>query len=64
MGRKKGDVNKGDIPLPDSMLLSAEARVTLVANMIVEAILADQQQGQALLLEAIHEDQNARPRTA
>ncbi len=64
MGRKKGDVNKDNGILPDVMLLPTEARITLVANIIVEAILADQQKGQKLLLEAVREDQNAQPRTA
>ena len=64
MGRKKGDVNKSDVVLPDVILLPTEARITLIANIIVEAILADQQKGQKLLLVAVREDQNAQPRTA
>ena len=56
MGRKKGDINKSEVQIPDSMLLPTETRITLVANLIIEAILMDQQSGERLLLAAVRED--------
>lgn len=51
MARTKGALNKNSSERPVTCNLSDEERVELVASIIVERILHDQQQGQLLLEE-------------
>jgi hypothetical protein len=52
MGRTKGTPNKNTAVRPPVCKLSEDERVQLVANLIVDRILADQQNGQPLLKKA------------
>lgn len=60
MARKKGSQNKIQTPQPDICDLSSEARVELLANLIIDSIQADQLGDQTLLKridsEVVHED--------
>lgn len=49
MGRTKGAKNKDLAVRPPTCTLSEDERVQVVANLIIDRILADQQNGQSLL---------------
>jgi hypothetical protein len=49
MPRPKGSKNKKQINMPQTLTLSPEARISLLANLIVERIEADRMDGYELL---------------
>ena len=51
MARTKGSENKSAMIRPPTSTLTAEERMQLVANLIVDRILDDEQNGQKLLKE-------------
>lgn len=49
MARPKGSKNKNSSALPDYVTLSAEERITVLANLIVDKIFEDLQGKQTIL---------------
>ena len=60
MGRLKGSKNKKSAAVPMYTALSTEDRITLLANLIVDQIYEDQENG-AKLLELIGGGHDAQP---
>ena len=51
MARLKGSKNKNSSALPEYSLLTSEQRIVVLANLIVDRILEDQNSGEKLLSE-------------
>jgi hypothetical protein len=49
MARTKGSKNKNSSALPDYVLLSTESRIEVLANLIVDKIFDDLENGQKIL---------------
>lgn len=49
MGRLKGSVNKAPQRVPETVHMTAEQRLELLANLIVDRIIQDRNEGQKLL---------------
>lgn len=59
MSRPKGSRNKVIAGTPPTLSLSVEERIQIIANLIVDRIIDDQQQGETLLkqLEGASDEQ-------
>lgn len=48
MARTKGSKNKNSSALPEYSMLPTEERITLIANLIIDRVIDDQQNGKQL----------------
>jgi hypothetical protein len=56
MARLKGSKNKNSSALPEYSLLTSEQRIEVLANLIVDRILEDQNSGEKLLSKIVGKD--------
>jgi hypothetical protein len=56
MARLKGSKNKNSSALPEYSLLTSEQRIVVLANLIVDRILEDQNSGEKLLSKIVGKD--------
>ena len=56
MARLKGSKNKNSSALPEYSLLTSDQRIEVLANMIVDRILEDQNSGEKLLGKIVGKD--------
>ena len=56
MARLKGSKNKNSSALPEYSLLTSEQKIEVLANLIVDRILEDQNSGEKLLSKIVGKD--------